>query len=155
MGVSKSLPLSAGKRRANARGAEKLNRGVRDSRVRWFELPCATQALATEPVRDGGSLVAIGRLRAVVAQLAELEDGGDAACQWFAERLGGYCRRREDYRRRRLRACTNAETRRLVAQREAGQARRAAPRNCGSVLCQRPSERCRADNIASRIARLP
>jgi hypothetical protein len=39
---------------------------------------------------DGGSVGAIARLRAVVARLGELEDGGGEAGRWFAEQLGVY-----------------------------------------------------------------
>jgi hypothetical protein len=110
--------------------------------------------LATEQVGDGGSLVAIGRLRAVVARLAELEDGGGAAFQWFAERL----------------AVCDIAGGRTTADVAFGLA--PTPGHEGwwtsekrtrrdALLCEiatrfyanEPSERCRADNIASRIAR--
>jgi hypothetical protein len=41
-------------------------------------------------LNDGGSLGAIGRLRAVVARLGELEDGGGEAGRWFAARVAIY-----------------------------------------------------------------
>lgn len=99
-----------------------------------------------------GSLVAIGRLRAVVARLAELEDGGGEAGRWFAERLGVY-----DAARGRVTADLAFGL--APAPGQEGWWTLEARSKRDALLCElgarfysgEPSERCRADKIAKRL----